>query len=232
VRPRTVIWRPTLRHPQKSGSKACRLGSSSCSSPSRFAASSDLKKFTPVIVTMAKLRGQGARYIGGNTYFGGPAMPILAASARGALLACSLRRGLDRVRRQLVEGLDYQRRQRQRVGLGWVLAVGTGDHDHSRRGGRPQVVRRVLHGRSVGLVDTPGAWRRDTRRPWQMWKCRLDATVRAARSILRASGWGSCDFDGKNPRDFRYLTMDHFVPKAKPFNGTDNISNLPDRIGL
>jgi beta-phosphoglucomutase-like phosphatase (HAD superfamily) len=25
-----------------------------------------------------------------------------------------------------VEGLDDQRRQRQRVGLGWVLAVGTG----------------------------------------------------------------------------------------------------------
>jgi 5-methylcytosine-specific restriction endonuclease McrA len=24
-----------------------------------------------------------------------------------------------------------------------------------------------------------------------------------------------CNFDGKNPRDFRYLTIDHFVPKAK-----------------
>jgi hypothetical protein len=46
------------------------------------------------------------------------AMPILGPSPRGALLACSLRRGLDRVRRQLVEGLDDQRRQSQCVGLG------------------------------------------------------------------------------------------------------------------
>jgi hypothetical protein len=39
--------------------------------------------------------------------------------------------------RQFVEILDDQRRQRQRVGLGSVPAVGTGDYDHSRRGGRP-----------------------------------------------------------------------------------------------
>jgi hypothetical protein len=52
-----------------------------------------------------------------------------------------------------------QRRQRQRVGLGWVLAVGTGDHDHSRCDGRPQAVRRVLHGHGVGRVNTQPARR-------------------------------------------------------------------------
>src|SRR5262249_23012537 len=84
--------------------------------------------------------------------------PILAPSVRGALLACSLRRGLDRVRSQLVEGLNDQRGQRQRVGLGWVLAVGTGDHDHSRCGRRPrQAFGRVSHGRGVGRVATQPA---------------------------------------------------------------------------
>ena len=59
--------------------------------------------------------------------------------------------------RQFVEVLDDQRRQRQRVGLGAAPPVGTGDYDHSRHGGRPQAVRRVLHGRSVGRVDTQPA---------------------------------------------------------------------------
>src|SRR5215831_14829152 len=49
-----------------------------------------------------------------------------APSTRGALLACSLRCRFDRVRRQLVKGLDDQRRQPERVWLRWVLAVSAG----------------------------------------------------------------------------------------------------------
>ena len=44
-----------------------------------------------------------------STVIAASAMRILGPSPRGALLACSLRRGLDRVRRQLVEGLDDRR---------------------------------------------------------------------------------------------------------------------------
>jgi len=39
--------------------------------------------------------------------------------------------------RLFVEYLDDQRRQRQRVELGSLSAVGTGDYDNSRHGGRP-----------------------------------------------------------------------------------------------
>ena len=45
---------------------------------------------------------------------------LVSLFAALSYFACSLRRRLDRVRRQLVERLDDQRRQRQRVGLGWV----------------------------------------------------------------------------------------------------------------
>jgi hypothetical protein len=52
------------------------------------------------------------------------------ALSAGSVLPACLRRALDRLRRQSVEGFDDQRRQRQRLGWRRVFAIGTCDDKH------------------------------------------------------------------------------------------------------